>query len=91
MFESPFDFGHGRTFPEMTSLVKVLEIGAKFLQEFLGESVTHTPAIVVEIPSARKITRISRQPGLSPESAEGIRSANPGPLRALTSGTLAAL
>ena len=50
---------YSRTFAEMTSLVKVLEIGSQLEQQLVGKSMTHDGLIVHIERQECKMTRIS--------------------------------
>ena len=56
LIQPSFNLRHRRTLAEMSRLVKVLNVGAQFLQEFLGKSGAHRP-LILHIPRCkRKIT-----------------------------------
>lgn len=55
--ETAFDFRYGFALAEVSRLVKVLQIGAQFLQQFLGESLSHSKLILHLARCADKITR----------------------------------
>ena len=55
--EATLDFRHSLTLAHVSSLVKVLEVGAQFLQQFLGKSLSHRWLILHHGRCGGKITR----------------------------------
>lgn len=41
LLQAPLDLCHGLALAQVAGLVEVLEVGAQFLQQFLGKSLSH--------------------------------------------------
>lgn len=55
--EAALDFRYSLTLAKVSSLVKMLEVSAQFLQEFVGESLSHRKLILHLERCGGKITR----------------------------------